>query len=46
MILLKSLVYFEDIKDEKLILFNKDLDFEKVKSYLVQEVKKYESKFF
>lgn len=36
--LLKSLVYFEDIVEEKLILKDKDLNFGKVKKYLEKEV--------
>lgn len=40
-LILKSLIYFEDIKNEVLILTDKNLDFEKVKEYLVNIVSKY-----
>jgi len=37
--ILKSLVYFEDIIEEKLILKDKNLSFEKVKKYLEKSIK-------
>ena len=40
-LILKSLIYFEDIKNEVLILTGKNLDFEKVKEYLVNIVSEY-----
>lgn len=39
--LLKSLVYFDDVNEEKLVLKDKNTDFEKVKNYLKNEIKKY-----
>ena len=39
-LLLKSLIYFEDIKKEELILNNK-LSFEKVKKELIKKVSNY-----
>jgi len=41
-ILLKSLVYFDDIKEEKLILTDKTLTFDQIKDYLVKIVKEFE----
>lgn len=41
-IILKSLVYFEDIIDEWVILNDKNLDFENIKEFLIKVVKKYE----
>jgi predicted nucleotidyltransferase component of viral defense system len=38
--ILKSLIYFDDIEEEKLILKDKNLDFGKVKKYLENEVLK------
>ncbi|MDP2090216.1 MAG: nucleotidyl transferase AbiEii/AbiGii toxin family protein [Candidatus Gracilibacteria bacterium] len=37
--ILKSLVYFDDIKIEKLILTDKKLNFEKIKNFLIKETK-------
>jgi len=42
-ILLKSLVYFDDIVEENLIIKDKNLNFEKVKNYLVKVVKDFEN---
>lgn len=42
--LLKSLIYFDDIIEESLIVKDSSLTFEKVKVYLEQEVKKYAQK--
>lgn len=39
--LLKSLIYFDDIMEESLILKDSSLTFEKVKKFLEEEVKKY-----
>ena len=41
-ILLKSLVYFDDIKEEKLILTDKTLTFDQIKDYLVKIVREFE----
>jgi hypothetical protein len=38
------MVYFEDIVEEKLIMSDKKIDFEKVKIFLIELIKKYESK--
>lgn len=40
-LILKSLIYFEDIQNEELILRDKSLNFEKVKEYLINVVWKY-----
>jgi len=40
--LLKSLVYFDDIKEEKLILTDKTLTFDQIKDYLVKIVREFE----
>lgn len=39
-LVLKSLVYFEDIKEDP-ILFKKKLDFQEVKDYFKQQIKRY-----
>lgn len=39
--ILKSLVYFEDIVEEELIIKDKNLTFKKVKTYLEKEIGKY-----
>lgn len=38
--LLKSLVYFEDITEEELIILDKKVNFEKIKKFLKEKVKK------
>ncbi len=41
-LILKSLVYFDDIKIEPILFkHNKEVDFEKVKEFLIKEVKNY-----
>ena len=41
-LILKSLIYFDDIENDSLVLLDKWLDFEKVKNWLVEIVKEYE----
>jgi len=44
-ILLKSLIYFDDVEDEKLALLDKNINFEKIKNYLIEQVRNYEINF-
>jgi len=45
-IILKSLVYFDDIKNDELIFTDKQMNFEKIKKGLEKIVKNYENKLF
>jgi hypothetical protein len=42
-IILKSLVYFEDVVDEGIIFNDKNLDFEDIKKFLIEVVRKSEN---
>lgn len=44
-ILLKSLIYFDDLENENLVLNDKNLNFEIIKKYLIEIIKNFENKY-